>query len=67
VWAVPVLASYNPAFALQLRKKHGKTSVRVAARTSQADTVHYKKNKQYNTQKKNSNTEGIMSQNNIEH
>ena len=27
----PVLASYTPAFTLQLRKKHGKTSVRVAA------------------------------------
>jgi len=27
----PVLASYTMAFALQLRKKHGKTSVRVAA------------------------------------
>ena len=26
----PVLASYTLAFALQLRKKHGKTSVRVA-------------------------------------
>jgi len=27
----PVVASYTLAFALQLRKKHGKTSVRVAA------------------------------------
>jgi len=27
----PVLVSYTLAFALQLRKKHGKTSVRVAA------------------------------------
>ena len=26
----PVLASYTLAFALQLRKKHGKTSVRVS-------------------------------------
>jgi hypothetical protein len=25
----PVFASYTPAFALQLRKKHGKTSVKV--------------------------------------
>jgi hypothetical protein len=40
----PVFASYTLAFALQLRKKHGKTPVRVAARTSQADTVKYKKN-----------------------
>ena len=31
VRAVPVLASYTLAFALQPRKKHGKTSVRVAA------------------------------------
>jgi hypothetical protein len=38
-------------------KKHVKTSVMVAARTSQADTVQYKNNEQYNTQKKNSNTE----------
>jgi hypothetical protein len=45
------------AFALQLRNKQGKTSVRVAARTSQADTVQYKNNEQYDTQKKNRNTE----------
>jgi hypothetical protein len=38
-------------------KKHGKPSVRVAAHTSQADTVQYKNNEQYNTQKKNSSTE----------
>jgi hypothetical protein len=42
----PVFASYTLAFALQLRKKHGKTSVRVAARTSQADTVQYENNDQ---------------------
>jgi hypothetical protein len=48
----PVFASYTLAFALQLRKKHGKPSVRVEARTSQADTVQYKNNEQYNTQKK---------------
>jgi hypothetical protein len=29
VRAVPRLANYTLAFALQLRKKHGKTSVRV--------------------------------------
>jgi hypothetical protein len=33
----PVFASYTLAFALQLRKKHGKTSVRV---------VQYKNNEQ---------------------
>jgi hypothetical protein len=53
----PVFASYTLTFALQLREKHGKTSARVAARTSQADTVQYKNNEQYNTEKKNSNTE----------
>jgi hypothetical protein len=30
----PVFASYNLAFALQLRKKHGKPSVRVVKKTS---------------------------------
>jgi hypothetical protein len=50
------LTSYTLAFALQLRKKHGKTSLRVAARTSQTDTVKYSKNEQYKSQKKNSNT-----------
>jgi hypothetical protein len=53
----PVFASYTLAFALQLRKKHGKTSARVAARTTQTDIVQYKNNEQYNTQKKISNTE----------
>jgi len=28
-WPCPVFVSYTLAFALQLRKKHGKTSVRV--------------------------------------
>jgi hypothetical protein len=40
----PSLTSYTLAFALQLRKKHGKTLGRLAARTSQADTVQYKNN-----------------------
>jgi hypothetical protein len=44
------------AFTLQLRKKYGKTSVRVAARTSQADSK-IQRNEQYNTLKKNSNKE----------
>ena len=30
MWAVPVFSSYSLAFALQLRKKHGETSVTVA-------------------------------------
>jgi hypothetical protein len=53
----PVFASYTLEFALQLRKNYGKTSVRVAARTSQADTVQYKNNKQYNKHNKNNNTD----------
>jgi hypothetical protein len=39
----PVFASYNLAFVLQLRKKHGKNSVRVA---------QYNNNEEYNTQNK---------------
>jgi hypothetical protein len=53
----PFFGSYTLAFALQLRKKHGKPPSWVAAPTSQADTVQYKNNKQDNTQKKNSNRE----------
>jgi hypothetical protein len=55
-----VFASYTLAFALQLRKKNGKTSVRVAARTSQADIVQY-------TEEKTVTQSIIMSQNNKEH
>jgi hypothetical protein len=33
----PVLASYTLAFALQLRKKHGKTSVRVVEQQEYID------------------------------
>jgi peroxiredoxin family protein len=46
-----------PKEHIQLRKKYGKTSVGVAACTSQADTVQYKNNERYNTQNKNSNAE----------
>jgi hypothetical protein len=63
----PSLTSYALAFALQLRKKHGKTSVRVAARTSQADTVQYTNNEQYSKQKKRVTQSSTMSQNNNEH
>jgi hypothetical protein len=42
---------------LTTEEKARKPSVKVAARTSQADTVQYKNNEQYNTQKKNSNTQ----------
>ena len=34
---MPLLASYTMAFALQLRKKHGKASVRVAASNDDDD------------------------------
>jgi hypothetical protein len=44
-------------FTLQLSKKDRKASVSVAGHSTQADTVQYKNNEQYNTQKKNSNTE----------
>jgi hypothetical protein len=52
-----IAGRYTLAFALKLRKKHRKPSFRVAARTSQTYTVQNKKTEQYNTQKKNSNTE----------
>jgi hypothetical protein len=63
----PIFASYTLEFALQLRKKHGKTLVRVAARTSKVDTVQYKNNEQYTTQKKHSKESSTRSQNNKEH
>jgi hypothetical protein len=53
-------ASYTLEIALQLGKMHGKPLVRVAAGTSQADTVQYKKTEQYNTQKKNNNTDYLV-------
>jgi hypothetical protein len=43
--------------ALQVGKKHGNPSVKVALRTSQADTLQYKNNEQYNAQKIKVNTE----------
>jgi hypothetical protein len=61
------LTSYTQAFALQLRKKHGKTSVRVASRTSQTDTVQYTNNEKYKTQKKIVTQSITMSQYNKEH
>ena len=35
----PILARYTLAFALQLRKKHGKTSVRVAGECQLAKSI----------------------------
>jgi hypothetical protein len=57
VWAVPRLCELYPGICLITEEKHRETSVRVAAHTSQADTVQYKNNEQYNTQKENSNKE----------
>ena len=58
VWGpCSVLASYTLAFALQLRKKHGKTSARVAA---SKNTVHRQQyeyiDNDKNTQTNNKNT-----------
>jgi hypothetical protein len=38
-WPCPVFANYTLAFALRLRKKHGKTSVRVA---EEIKSIHFK-------------------------
>jgi hypothetical protein len=42
--AVPRLCELYPGICLTTEEKYGKTSVRVAARTKQADTVQYKNN-----------------------
>jgi hypothetical protein len=57
VRAVPRLCELYPGICLTTEEKERKTSDGVAACTSQADTVQFKKNEQYNIQKKNSNTE----------
>jgi len=49
----PVCASYTLAFALQLRKKHGKTSVRVP---EECQVARRKQNMQYRTEHNNKNT-----------
>jgi hypothetical protein len=54
---MPHLCELYPGICLTTKEKSQKTSVKVAAHTSQADTVQYKKNEKYNTQKKSSNTE----------
>jgi hypothetical protein len=45
-WPCPVFANYTLAFALQLREKHGKTSVRVAREIQSVHIIktptHYK-------------------------
>jgi hypothetical protein len=50
VRAVPRLCELYPGICLTTEEKHGKPSVMVAACTSQADTVQYKNNEEYNTQ-----------------
>ena len=47
----PVFARYTLAFALQLRKKHGKTSVRVENRTCLTLRKHKHNNRIYNIQR----------------
>jgi hypothetical protein len=54
---MPFLCKLYPGICLTTEENHGKTSVRVAARTSQEDTVQYKNNEQYNIEKRNSNIE----------
>jgi hypothetical protein len=49
VRAVPRLGELYPGICLAAEEKARKT-VRLAAHTSQADTVRYKNNEEYNTQ-----------------
>jgi hypothetical protein len=56
VRTVPRLRELYPGICLPT-EENARKKLRVAARTSQADTVQYKNNEQYNTQKENSNTE----------
>jgi hypothetical protein len=53
-WLCPVFANYTLAFALQLRKKHGKTLVRVAEEIQRMHIVktptHYKTHPYTHTQ-----------------
>jgi hypothetical protein len=55
--AVALLCKLYPGICLTTEEKARKTWVRVAARRTQEDTLQYKNNEQYNTQRKNSNTE----------
>jgi hypothetical protein len=67
VLAVPCLCDLYPGFCLTTEEKHGKTSVRVAALTSHADTVQYKKMKSTIHRRKTVTQSSTMSQNNKEH
>jgi hypothetical protein len=40
-WPCPVFANYTLAFALQLREKHGKTSVRVAEEMEDGNVLKF--------------------------
>jgi len=40
----PIFASFTLAFALQLRKKHGETSVRVRKTSVRAQYIYYQNN-----------------------
>jgi hypothetical protein len=57
VLAMPRFCELYPGICLTTLEKAWKTSVRAAVRTSQADTVQYRKNEQHNTKKKISNKE----------
>jgi hypothetical protein len=64
VRAVPLRCEIYPGICLTTEEKSLKTSVRVAARTSQADTVQCKNNEQCTIQKKTV-TQSIMSSNKL--
>jgi hypothetical protein len=59
----PVFASYTLAFVLQLRKKHGKTSVRVAQYKNNAQAQFKNNELQYTEEKQQHNTEQQKTQN----
>jgi hypothetical protein len=67
VRVVPRHCELYPGICLPTEEKAQKNSIRVEARTSQADTVQYKNNEQYNTQNKAVTQSSTMSQNNTEH
>jgi len=47
----PVFASFTLAFALQLRKKHGKTSVRIRKPSVTVQYTYYQKHEESNRKK----------------
>ena len=57
----PIFASYTLAFALQLRKKHGKTSVRIAEECQLARWKRYMRNRNRIYRTENASNYEIMS------